>query len=106
MSAGPPAGLHHGRYEPEGRLKSGLVLLVLHLALCSLPVVVWPRMLGITDGMDQKGFIKFVDIPFVAQRQFPMVQTVRRTIDIHQLLNTVADVPVVRSCRFSRAGGG
>ena len=27
-----------------------------------------------------------------------MVQTVRLTMDIPQLLNTVADVPVVRSC--------
>ena len=53
-------------------------------------------MLGITVGMDQKGFITFVDIPFVAQRQFPMVQTVRRTIVLPQLLFTVIDVPVVQ----------
>ena len=43
--------------------------------------------------------IQVVDISFVAQWQFLMVHTVRRTIDIHQLLNTVADVPVVRSYR-------
>ena len=33
-----------------------------------------------------------------------MVQTVRRTIYIPQLLITVIDVPVVRSYRFLRAG--
>ena len=58
--------------------------------------------------------IQVVDISFVAQRQFLMVQTVRRTTDILQLLNTAADVPVVRSyrsltslswrgCRFPRS---
>ena len=40
---------------------------------------------------------------FAAQRQCLMVQTLCQTIDIPQLLNTVADVPVVRSYRFSRA---
>ena len=30
-----------------------------------------------------------------------MVQTVRLTMDIPQLLNTVADVPVYRSSRFT-----
>ena len=36
-----------------------------------------------------------VHFPVAAQRLFPMVQTVRRTIGIHQLLITVAHVPVV-----------
>ena len=37
-----------------------------------------------------------VDTSFVAQRQFLMVQTVRLTIDIAQLLYTVIDVPIVQ----------
>ena len=42
-----------------------------------------------------------VDISFAAQRQSLMVQTVRRTIDIPQLLYMVIDVPVVRFHRSS-----
>ena len=37
-----------------------------------------------------------VHFPVAAQRLFPMVQTVRRTIGIQKLLNTVAHVPVVQ----------
>ena len=37
-----------------------------------------------------------IGISFVAQRQSLMVQTVRRTIEISQLLNSVIDVPVVQ----------
>ena len=37
-----------------------------------------------------------VHFPVAAQRLFPFVQTVRRTIDVPQLLNTVAHVPVVQ----------
>ena len=81
-----------------------------------------PRMLCILAGMDQKDCFDMVPMvqtadtvespqlallcrsqlyqvictPFVAQRQFLMVQTVRLTIDIAQLLYTVIDVPVVQ----------
>ena len=40
--------------------------------------------------------IQVVDTSFVAKKQLLMVQTVRRTMDIPQLLYTVADVPVVQ----------
>ena len=43
-------------------------------------------MLGIMAGMDQKGFFKFVDIPFVPQRQILMVQTIQQTTEFPQLL--------------------
>ena len=42
-------------------------------------------MLDIMAGMAQMGFFKFVDIPFVAQRQIPMVQTSVQTTEIPQL---------------------
>ena len=45
--------------------------------------------------------------PVVAQRLIPMVLFVQKIIEILQLLvDAVADVPVVRSYRFSRAGCG
>ena len=94
--------------------------MTIHLALCSL-LFRQARMLGIMGGVNQKGFFKVVPgpipmvfaaqadhgdspvavpqvvhLPVVAQRQFPMVQTVRRTIYIPQLLITVIDVPVVQ----------
>ena len=37
-----------------------------------------------------------VHFPVAAQRLFPMVQAVRRTIGVSQLLNMVAYVPVVQ----------
>ena len=45
-----------------------------------------------------------VDIPVVTQRLILMVQTVLLTVEIPQFVDTVADVPVVRSYWFSRAG--
>ena len=62
--------------------------------------------LGYVIDMPEVVHVKVVDITVVAQRPFPLVQTVCWAIDIHQLLNTVTDVPVVRSYRFSRAGCG
>ena len=76
-----------------------------------------PTMLGIVALMDQKDScdmvpmfqtaetvespqlqsFQVVDISFAAQRPSLMVQTVRRTIDIHQLPYTVIDVPVVQA---------
>ena len=55
--------------------------------LCTVYPSVFGRlvMLGITAGMDQKGYIKFVDVPFVAQRQIPMVLTTQQTTEISQL---------------------
>merc|ERR1712135_84199 len=50
-------------------------------------------------GVPQLQFIdKVVDIPVVAQRQIPMVQTVQKTIEIPQLqyVDKVVDVPVVQ----------
>merc|ERR1711945_20320 len=50
-------------------------------------------------GVPQVQFIdKVVDIPVVAQRQIPMVQTVQKTIEIPQLqyVDKVVDVPVVQ----------
>ena len=90
------------------------MLVTLHLALFSLLASPSP---GCSAGMDQKDrydtvpmvqtaetvdspqlqSFQVVDTSFMAQRQFLMVQTVRRTIDIEQLLYTVIDVPVVRS---------
>ena len=43
-------------------------------------------MLGIMTGMEQKGFFKFVDIPFVPQTQILMVQTIQQTTEFPQLL--------------------
>ena len=37
-------------------------------------------------GMEQKGFFKFVDIPFVPQTQILMVQTIQQTTEFPQLL--------------------
>ena len=59
-----------------------------------------PMMLGIMAGMDHKGLFKFVDIPFVLQRQILMVQTIQQTTEFPQLLYKVVGVPVCRSCRF------
>ena len=91
-----------------------LVLLVtMHLSLCSL--VCRSMMLDIMAVMDQKDSqdmvpmvrlqktvespqlqsFQVVDISFAAQRQSLMVQTVCLTIDIHQLLYKVVDIPVV-----------
>ena len=39
-------------------------------------------MYGIMAGMDQKGFFKFVDIPFVPQSQILMVETFQQTTEI------------------------
>merc|ERR1712064_178886 len=50
-------------------------------------------------GVPQLQFIdKVVDIPVVAQRQIPMVQTVQKTVEIPQLqyIDKVVDVPVVQ----------
>ena len=44
-------------------------------------------MLGIMAGMEQKGFFKFVDIPYVLQTQILMVQTIQQTTEFPQLLN-------------------
>ena len=44
--------------------------------------------------------------PVVPQRLIPMVLFVQIIIEILQLLDAVADVPVVRYSRFSRAGCG
>ena len=41
---------------------------------------------GIMAGMDQKGFFKFVDIPFVPQSQTLMVQNIQQTTEFPQLL--------------------
>ena len=58
--------------------------------------------LGIMAGMNQKDVFALIVDPVVAQRLFPMVQTVLRTIEIHQLLlNTVIDVPVVQVVQLS-----
>merc|ERR1712107_706044 len=45
-----------------------------------------------------------VDIPVVAQRQIPMVQTVQKTIEIPQLqyIDKVVDVPVVQVVQVPR----
>ena len=43
-------------------------------------------MLGIMAGMEQKGFFKFVDIPFVPQTQILRVQTIQQTTEFLQLL--------------------
>ena len=61
-------------------------------------------MLGIMAGMEQKGF-KFVDIPFVQQRQFPLVQTIHQTTEILQLLFDFRwSMPLLcGSCSFSCA---
>ena len=39
--------------------------------------------------------------PLSRCRGFPMVQTVRQTTGIHQLLHTVIDAPICRSCTLS-----
>ena len=44
-------------------------------------------MLGIKAGMEQKGFFKFVDIPFMPQTQILRVQTIQQTTEFLQLLN-------------------
>ena len=62
-----------------------------------------PMMLDTMAVIDQKDQV--VDISFVAQRQSLMVQTVRLTMDIPQLLNTVADVPVAQVQQFVRSCG-
>ena len=81
LSAGPRAG----RYGPKEQLCCWLVLLVtIHLALCFL-LFRQARMLCIMAGVAQMGFFKFVDIPFVAQRQIPMVQTFLQTTVIPKL---------------------
>ena len=62
LSRSGPDAPHHGRYQPEGLLFSGLVLLViLHLALCFLPCCQSldacrqaRRQVCIMAGMDQK----------------------------------------------------
>ena len=56
-----------------------------------------PMMFDIMAVLDQKDSC---DISFAAQRQSLVVQTVRRTIDIPQLL-CIFDVPVVRFHRSS-----
>ena len=65
-------------------------------------------MLGIMAGMEQKGFFKFVDIPFVLQTQILMVQTIQQTTEfpVAERFRWV-DAPVVlvflamlRSCRL------
>ena len=103
---------------------AGFLLVMIHLALCSL-LFRQARMLGIMAGMNQKGFFKVVPrpipmvfaaqadhgdsvvavpqvvhLPVVAQRQFPMVQTVRRTRNI----SSVADYGDRRPCCAGRAG--
>ena len=55
-------------------------------------------MLGIIAGMDQKGSFKFVDIPFVLQRQILMVQSFQQTTEFPQLL-------YVSGCRCSCCAG-
>ena len=62
LSSSGPDAPHHGRYQPEGLLFSGMVLLViLHLALCFLPCCQAldacrqaRRQVCIMAGMDQK----------------------------------------------------
>ena len=108
---------HHGRNGPEGQLCSGLALLVLHLALCSFLsssghrcLSSWPictRRSGTWRRAENCGFSascsssKVVVFPVVAQRRFPTVQTVCRTIEFPQLLDTVIDVLLHRSCTSS-----
>ena len=101
-----------------------LVLLVtMHLALCSLSLVRKPMMLGIMALMDQKDScdmvpmfqtaetvespqlqsIQVVDISFVAQRQFLMVQTIQQIIvTFHCRSYLVVDVPVMRAVQSLR----
>ena len=43
-------------------------------------------MLGIMAGLDQKCFFKFVEFPFVPQRQILMVQSILQTTEFPQLL--------------------
>ena len=43
-------------------------------------------MLGIIAGMVQKGFFKFIDVPFVPQRQILMVQSIQQNTEFPQLL--------------------
>ena len=64
-------------------------------------------MLGILVGMDQKDShvvcLKVTYIPVVAQRLIPMVQTVCRTKEIHQLhVNKAIDVPGVQVVRVTQ----
>ena len=73
-----------------------VLLVIMHVALCS-SLVDRPMMFDIMAVMDQKDSC---DISFAAQRQSLMVQTVRRTIGIPQLLYII-DVPVVRFHRSS-----
>ena len=95
-----PSSSAFGWYGPEGQFH-GLARYVLagfdgddafHVVFPS----VFGRlvMLGIMAGMAQKGFFKFVDIPFVVQRQIPMVQTSLQTTEIPQL-------PFVFRCSMS-----
>ena len=66
-----------------------------------LPAVCNDRCLG-TVAAHQHGRLH----PVVAQRLISMVLFVQIIIEIPQLLDAVADVPVVRFYRFSRAGCG
>ena len=91
-----------------------VLLVIMHFALCS-SLVDRPMMFDIMAAMDQKDScdietvespqlqsFQVVDISFAAQRQSLMVQTVRRTTDIPQLLYTVIDVPVVQVGRVPK----
>ena len=80
FSSGPDAR-HHGRYEPEGLLQLGAEADSHGLRCSSRP---W-RFPSCSD----TGRSSF-------RREFPMVQTVRRTKNIPQLLITVIDVLVVQ----------
>ena len=58
-------------------------------------------MLGIMAGMDRMGFFKFVDIPFVLQREILMVQAIQQTKEFPQSLYVSG---CRRPCCAGRAG--
>ena len=108
-----PRCLHHGRYGPEGPLYGEmpfsfstvacvrLVLLFVYTSRCVSSLIGRPMMLSIMAGINQKDiFALFVD-PCRDAEVFSHGPDCSSDHLLPQLLNTVADVLLCRSNRFS-----
>ena len=79
--------VHHGRRFPVAVQR----LIPMVLATIAFPQL---RVDTVVDAL----LCRSCRFPCVVQRQFPMVQTFRRTTEFPMLLHKVIDVPVCRSC--------